>query len=387
MSAGTDSARSWLNAAAAFMAMFVTFGVAYSFGAFFTPIAREFSASSGATSVVLSLTAACWFLLGLVTGRAVDRWGPRPVLLAGAVALVLGLEATARAHALWLAYLAHGLGVGIAVACTYVPMLAVVSGWFARHRGLALGVAVSGIGAGTLCGAPLAAALIAEHGWRSAYQIFGVAGGVVLVGCALVSSAPPDPAGASRPRASGALADRRFWALYVGSLLGALALFVAMVYLPAFAVAHGVTPIAAATLVGVIGVASVLGRLAIGPLADRAGYLVAYRSCFVIMLLSYLIWLVSADFLVMAAFAVVLGVGYGGWIALGPAVLGELFGTAGLGGLIGLNYTGQALGVLIGPPLAGLIIDGTGGYRWAIAMAIGFASAAAAAVLPLRARH
>ncbi|WP_037068661.1 MFS transporter [Pseudonocardia acaciae] len=386
---GIDPVRAWLNAGAAFVSTFVVFGIGYSFGAFFTPISREFHTSSGATSVVFSVTAACWFLLGLVTGRAGDRWGPRPLLLVGAVALVCGLQVIAHAHTVWLAYLAHGLGVGVAAGCGYIPMVAAVGGSFSRRRGLALGVAVSGIGAGTLFGAPVAAVLIAAYGWRTAYQIFGFAGAAALVGCALVTTTPPVQAAAAGG-GSGAgrlVRDRRFRALYVSTVCSSLALFVPFVFLPAFATANGTAPIAAASLMGVVGVASVVGRLAIGPVAERIGYLRSYRFCFGIMAASYIVWLAVSGYPALVAFAAILGVGYGGWIALGPAVMAELFGTEGLGGTLGLAGTGSAIGVLVGPPLAGLLIDATGGYRWAIALAAALATAAALALLPLRGAH
>src|SRR5688572_3086090 len=135
--------------------MGVVFGVAYSFGAFFAPMAAEFGSGSGATSVVFSVTACLFFVLGSVSGRAVDRFGPRPVLLVGAAALAGGLLVTSTAQQLWVGYLSYGLGVGIAVACGYVPMVAVVGAWFDRRRALALAVAIAGIGVGTLVGAPL----------------------------------------------------------------------------------------------------------------------------------------------------------------------------------------------------------------------------------------
>src|SRR4029079_2818046 len=71
-----DSSRGWVTVAAGFVAMVAVFGVAYSFGAFFAPMAAEFGTGSGATSLVFSITACCWFLLGSVSGRAVDRRMP-----------------------------------------------------------------------------------------------------------------------------------------------------------------------------------------------------------------------------------------------------------------------------------------------------------------------
>jgi MFS family permease len=79
----------------------------------------------------------------------------------------------------------------------------------------------------------------------------------------------------------------------------------------------------------------------------------------------------------------VLGTGYGGWIALQPTVLAEFFGVRGLGGLVGLVYTAAGIGALVGPPLAGVLVDATGGYRWAIAAAGLFGLGAFVALLAL----
>jgi MFS family permease len=364
-----DSPRAWVTVGAAFAAMAAVFGVAYSFGTFFAPMAAEFGTGSGATSLVFSITACCWFLLGSVSGRAVDRFGPRPVLLVGAVALAGGLLVTSAAQQLWVGYVGYGIGVGVAVACGYVPMVAVVGGWFDRYRAFAIGVAVAGIGVGTLVGAPLAASLIAEYGWRQAHVLLGIGGSLLLVVGATVARRPPAPTGDEPPALREVVRSREFRAMYIATLLASVALFVPLVFLPTAAVADGVSPVAAATLIGVIGVASVVGRLAIGALADRVGRVRVFQACFAILAMSFVIWLVGASWLWLFAFAVVLGTGYGGWIALQPTVLAEYFGVRGLGGLVGLVYTAAGIGALVGPPLAGVLVDATGGYRWAIAAA------------------
>jgi MFS family permease len=379
-----DSSRGWVTVGAAFVAMVAVFGVAYSFGAFFAPMAAEFGTGSGATSLVFSITACCWFLLGSVSGRAVDRVGPRPVLLIGAVALAAGLLATSTAQHLWVGYLGYGLGVGVAVACGYVPMVAVVSGWFERRRALAVGVAVAGIGVGTLAGAPLAASLIAEYGWRRAHLLLALGGSVLLVVAAFAARRPPRPVGEEPWALRDVVRTREFRAMYVATLLASIALFVPFVYLPTAALANGVSPVAAAALIGVIGVASVVGRLAIGALADRVGRVRTFQASFAVLAASFLIWLVGGSWPWLSAFAVVLGTGYGGWIALQPTVLAQLFGTRGLGGLVGLVYTAAGVGALVGPPLAGVLVDATGGYRWAIAAAGVAGLGAFAALLPLR---
>lgn len=373
----TDSRRGWGVVAVAFVSMYTVFGVAYSFGAFFEPMAEEFGASPGATSAVFSITAFLYFLLGSVSGMAVDRYGPRRVLLTGAVAMGGGLVLTGQVESLWLGYLTYGFGVGIGVACGYVPMVAVVSGWFDERRGTALGIAVSGIGFGTVATAPLAAALIDRHGWRTTYVVFGLASAVILVLCALTVRPPPTSVGMDTDLSSlrDAVRTRPFRVLYLSTFLLSLALFVPFVFLVPFAEDRAVGAVAAAALVGVIGGASIAGRLIIGPLADRVGHLLAFRTCFLVIGASFALWLVGDAYVLLVTFALVLGVGYGGFVALSPAVVANLFGTDGLGGLIGVSYTAAAFGGLAGPPIAGMVIDATS-YRSAIAvsMAVGLGS-------------
>ena len=180
MGQGLDSPRAWGVVAAAFAAMFVAFGIAYSYGAFLDEMREDFGVGRAAGAAFFSLTSLLYFGLGGVSGAASDRFGPRRVLLVGAAALGLGLLVTARAGSLGVALAAYGLGVGVGVACAYVPMVALVGAWFERRRTLALGVAVAGIGIGTLTIPPATAALIEAVGWRDSYLVLAAAGTVAL---------------------------------------------------------------------------------------------------------------------------------------------------------------------------------------------------------------
>ncbi len=379
-----DRGQAWASVAAGFLATFTVFGVAYSFGPFFGPMAEEFGAGSGATSAVFSITACLYFLLGAVSGRATDRFGPRPVLIVGAVAMGLGLAGTAGVDRLWLGYVTYGSGVGIGVACGYVPMLAVVGGWFEERRSLALGVAVAGVGVGTLAVAPLAGALIARIGWRDTYLVFAAGSTVLLLICAAIVRRPPGSLDEEQHLPVGRAARTpAFASLYGSTLLLSLALFVPFVFLPSFAEARGVGKVAAAALVGIIGGTSVVGRLALGAVGDRIGRIRTYQACFFLVAASFPIWLVTDRYAWLVVFAVVLGFGYGGFIALNPAVVAELYGVRGLGGLIGVLYTSAGVGALVGTPAAGMVIDRTGSYDVAIIAAFILSLLSFLALLPL----
>jgi MFS family permease len=370
---------------AGFLAMALVFGVAYSFGAFFAPMAAEFHAGSGATSIFFSITAFLWFTLGVVSGAAGDRFGTRRVMAVGAVVMGAGLVLTSLVHQLWLGYLTYGVGVGVGVACGYVPMVAVVGSWFDRRQGLAMGIAISGIGVGTLAGAPAATALIGLYGWRRTYLIFGIVSFLVLAVCGFLAERPAR-SGVSRLALGRAVRSREFITLYLSILLTSFGLFTFFVHLVPYAESKGIDARAAASLIAVAGVFSTFGRLGLGPVADRFGRLRTLQLAVFAMAASYLVWLSEPAYAGLAFFAALMGAAYGGWVAISPSVLAEFFGTEGLGGTTGALYTGAGIGALLGPPLAGVVVDATGSYRPAIVGAMVLEVAALAVILSLKPR-
>ncbi len=370
-----DSLKGWLAVGCAFVSMFICFGVVYSFGAFFDPMSSEFDTSNSATSAIFSITSFIFLSGGIVSGMAADRFGPRPVLLFGGLTLGAGLYLTSLVNSLWVGYITYGLCVGVGVACGYVPMLAVVGGWFEKRRAAALGVAVTGVGLGTLVAAPLAASLIAHYGWRQTYVIFGIVSVVGLLLCGCLTQRPPSSTGQQSGLCLRDLVKiPGFGYLYFSGFFITLSLFVPFVFLVSYAKARGIDEVAAASLVGIIGGASIAGRLGFGALGDKISRIHLYQASFMIVSLSSLLWLFSSDsFTQLIIYAALLGVGYGGFIVLSPAIAAELFGLIGLGTILGATYTAAGIGGLLGPTLAGYLIDKSGSYNSAIIAAMIFA--------------
>jgi MFS family permease len=380
-----DTLKGWIAVASAFVSTFICFGVAYGFGAFFDSMATEFGAGKSATSLVFSITTFIFFTGGIVSGYAADRFGPKPVLIFGGIAMGLGLYLTSLVGSLKMGYITYGLGVGIGVACGYVPMLATVGGWFERRRAVALGVAVTGIGFGTLLMAPLAAGLINKFGWRQTYVIFAITSAVVLILCGLITSRPPAPATQQKQISlKNAIKTPVFRCMYVAGFLNTLALYVPFVFIIPYAKAQGVDEVTAASLVGIIGGASIAGRLGYGFLGDHFSRIRLFQTTFFMVAFSFVVWWLASDsFFLMIVFAVFLGFNYGGYIALSPSVTAEFFGPVGLGGILGAMYTAAGVGSFLGPPLAGYLIDTTGTYTPSIIAAMGMAFLAFLFLLPL----
>jgi MFS family permease len=367
-----DSWKGWVAVGCAFVAMFICFGITYSFGAFFDSMSSEFNTGRGATSAIFSITTFIFFTGGIISGNFADRFGPKPVLIFGGLTMGLGLYLTSLVNSLWVGYITYGLGVGIGVACGYVPMLAVVGAWFEKRRAAALGVAVTGVGLGTLLTAPLAAKLITTYGWRQTYVIFGIISFIGLILCGFLTPRPPvsiEQQAGIRLRELAQTPVFRY--MYFAGFFITLALFVPFVFLASYARVQGIDEVAAASLVGIIGGASIAGRLVFGALGDKISRIRLFQATFIIVSISYLIWLLAANsFTLLVVYAVLLGVGYGGFIVLSPTVAAEIFGLSGLGTILGTMYTAAGFGGLLGPTVTGYMIDKTGSYYAAIVAAM-----------------
>jgi MFS transporter, OFA family, oxalate/formate antiporter len=363
----------WFVVAAAFAVTFVGFGSAYTFSAFVESLQADFAASRGSVSLVFSLAGFLYFGMGVVTGPLADRWGARSLAVVGMILLGLGLALASAARSLTEVYLAYGLGVGLGVGCSYVPAVGTVQRWFVRRRGVASGLAVSGIGVGTLVMPPLAASLIEALGWRGAYLVLGAIAAILGAGMAVLierdprgrglgpdGDALPPNVGAAQPKGASvreAIRSRRFVGLYAACLLCSFGAFVPFAHLAPSALDHGLSQSSAALLVGMIGIGSTAGRFFLGGLADRIGRRPSLLAMFVGMALAMMIWALSAQFWSLTTFALAYGVFYGGWVALLPALVADYFGDRNVGSVIGILYTSVAFGTLVGPTAAGFAFD------------------------------
>ena len=379
-----DTPLAWRMAGVAFATGFIVFGVVYSFSVFLEPLMAEFGGSLSATAALYAIASSAFYFLGPATGSAGDRWGPQALTALGALLMAGGLACTAFVTDLSVAYVTYGLGVGLGAACAYIPTFAVLGGWFDRWRTRALGIAAAGTGVGMLALPPLCAVIIRNHGWRAAVlALAGISGTTLFICAALVRAAPQARPGASEPLGQ-TVRSPVFLRIYASWVFGTIALFVPLVFLPAFAVARGADPVAASWLISIIGGASVLGRLGIGYVGG-ASTLLLYKGSILAMAASYLLWFLLPGFGWLIVFAALLGIAYGVRIALVAPVLIELFGARHLGGLLGTFFTATGIAGLVAPTASSAAIAYWGTDMAGIAVAFILGALAFALVLPLRA--
>jgi len=365
----------WVVVWATFVCLALIFGVSYAFAAFFESFAAEFSAKRADVSWIFGLSGFVYFVMGAGGGMLADRFGPRIVCSAGMALMAMGLLATSWATSLWAVYVSYGLLVGLGIALVYTPSIASVQPWFTTRRGLAGGIASSGVGAGTLLVPVLVAMAIGPMPWREAMQMLAL--GVLLLGllaAGLLRRAPGVQAtsgvggGMSGLSLRETLRTPTFRWLYLATVLASPVMFIPFAHVSASARDLGTGEAFAVGLVGLIGVGSLVGRFAIGWLADRLGRAQTLVLMQLSMGASYLVWGAAGGQGLLVVFALWFGLSYGSIVSLLPAICMDYFGGKSVASVVGTLYSGAALGNLLGPVLAGAVFDRSGHYLGVMAV-------------------
>jgi len=368
----------WVVVWATFVCLALIFGVSYSFAAFFASFASEFQAQRADVSWIFGLSGFVYFLLGALGGILADRFGPRLVCSAGFALIALGLLATSASTSLLAVYLSYGVLVGLGIALVYTPSISSVQPWFTHSRGLAGGIASSGVGAGTLLVPVLVVMAINHMPWREAMRWLAL--GVVLVGllaAGLLRRAPATlkPGATAGGSASGlslreTLRTPTFRWFYLSVVVASPVMFIPFAHVSASARDLGVPDSLAVGLVGIIGLGSLVGRFAIGMLADRLGRPQTLVLMQLSMGLSYLAWAAAGGHTLLMLFALWFGLSYGSIVSLLPAICMDYFGGKSVASVVGVLYSGAAVGNLLGPVLAGAVFDRSGHYLGVMAVCL-----------------
>ena len=376
---------SWVVVWATFAALALVFGVAYAFAAFFESFASEFQASRAQVSLVFGLSGLLYFMLGAFGGMLADRFGPARVTSAGMVCIACGLFMASLGDTLAEVTWAYGVGVGVGIALVYSPAIGSVPPWFVRRRGLASGIASASIGAGTLVMPLIAAWAVSVLQWRGALRALALV--VLLAGLVatvLLRRAPWAQATHGVPAAGRSLQQAvrtpSFGWMYASCVLAGPSQLVPFAHISAAARDAGIADAQAVGLVGLIGVGSLVGRFAIGGLADRFGRAPSLVAMQAALGASFVLWaLAQGQYAMFAAFALCVGLSYGSIVSLMPALMMDLFGARAVASIVGTLYTGAGFGCLAGPWIAGRVFDATGGYAGVIALCLALSACATAA--------
>ncbi len=331
-------------------------------------MADEFDAGLGATSIVFGITVFLFFGTAIISGLLYDKLGPSPLVIIGGLFFCTGLIGTSVVDYLWQGYIVYGIGCGFGGGLFVSPLFALAVAWFRKHRAVAQGLVATGPGLGTLLLVPLSQVLISDLGWRYAMRWLAIiAGCVFFVGLFLIKRAPSMKLGNPRLHKKLVLRTGTFWRLSIASVLFSTALIGSLGVLIPFAEAEGISTRRAGLLLSAIGASSILGRVLLTSFAGKLGSVRLFKIAFFGLPVAYSVWLLALEdylslsdggrFLVMLGFAAILGVSYGGFVALMGDVTAHLFGLVGIGAVMGMLFFTSGLGSLIGAPAVGFLAD------------------------------
>lgn len=367
----------WRVVGAAFVVLFTAYGAQYSFGIFFAALLDEFGWSRAGLAGVFSLYAFAYSVFGFPAGRLTDRWGPRRVITAGGVFLGGALASMALVQQLWQPYVIYGVVAALGMGTAYVPCSSTVVKWFARRRGLAVGLASAGGSVGNFVIPPLAYALVGAAGWRGAYVIFGAAIIVVLALAAAVMRRDPEsmglhPDGDAAPWTpahalegwdmGGAVRSGSFWMLAAAFTATWVPVFIPLVHLVPLSRDLGHPPSVGPWLVSALGAGAVAGRLIMGGVSDRIGRRTTIVIGMALQALAFVAFATARDVGGVAMTALAFGYAYGTTSTMFPAIVSDFFGRQHAGSLVGLLFMLAGSMAAWGPIIAGAAYDATGSY-------------------------
>jgi MFS family permease len=331
-------------------------------------------------------------VFGFLAGWVVDRFGPRRLMMVGIVmagAALVGLGWISSLGMFYFFYLFNALGY---VCGGPLPNQVLLTQWFDRSRGKAMGFAYLGIGIGGAT-VPWISHILAQHfGWQTALRILGLMVVVISFPIALLVKETPRvrtrTGSVNSTGTKGAFKEASFYLLTLGSMCSIAAISGTQQNLKLFlSLDRHLTQRDAASLLSLVLTFSIAGRLLIGWLADR------FPKKYV-MLLTYL--LVAAGIpalflgttrLVLYISAAIFGIGLGGDYMIIPLITAEIFGIEILGRLLGVILTAGGIAEAAAPWLIGRLRDSSGSYRESCFVLLGVALLGALAALGLPSRR
>ncbi len=346
------------------------------YGVFLKPIMADMGWDRGTASLALSAGALCSAFAFPLFGRLMDRRTIRTVALPAIViyGIAFGRGRTVAARPLGLRIVLIGLAGAASTIQSPLPYAKAIAAWFDHRRGLALGIAMAGVGLGGFVVPQVTRAAIDGFGWRGAYAVLGTLTVVVAFPAVALWVREPLPGEGEQRAVTGpapgltvreALQTGRFWLLGGTFFLVALGIVGMQAHIVPLLTDHGLSPALAAATLGTFGLATLAGRLLVGYLVDRIYAPYVATVFFLAPVLGFAL-LATASGPSPAVGVVLMGLGLGSEIDMIAFLTSRYFGQRMFGEIYGYFFMIFALGTAVGPAAAGAMFQMAGSYQPAL---------------------
>jgi MFS family permease len=358
--------------------IFASGPIYYAYGNYSAAFEQEFQAPRTLINLAYSLVVLVGAVGSAPVGWLADRWPIRRLALIGVVGTSIGLGLVGATTAMWQIVLLFGTLIAAAdIFIGNVTSNYLVSRWFERRRGLALGLSIIGASVAAMVFPPLTSGLIDAVGWRTTFMIYGLAMLSLLLPVwwfATVPATIPEAERKLRPAVSPArkvlgfralAAVPAFWIISAccGTMIGVNGAM--MISLVPYAVGRGFSSLEGAALVSMIGGGALVGKLAFGLVADHVDLRWAQRLGLTFMAAAMGLLMLEGGYRLLALAAIVFGLGLGGMMPVWAALVSHIFGLASCGSALGGTRAAMTPLAMACPMLAGWAFDRTGDYRMA----------------------
>ncbi|BDW86226.1 MFS transporter [Roseicyclus marinus] len=342
-------------------------------------VQAEFGTERAAASIPYTLTMLGFALGNFVIGRAVDRYGVARCLAASALLMAAAYAAAALApNIATLSALQFLIGFG--TATSFGPLIADVSQWFLKRRGIAVAIIASG---NYLSGAiwPLILAdILAGPGWRTAYLLIAAATLALMLPATWLLRKPlpegalaaSETAAAARARDTGLSPRALTWLLAAAGIGCCVAMSMPQVHIVAYCTDLGYGPAVGAEMLSLMLLGGVASRLVSGVLADRLGGVMTLLIGSTLQMLALVLYLPTTGLTPLYIVSLIFGLSQGGIVPSYAIIVREYLPAREAGARVGFVIMATILGMALGGWLSGLIYDLTGSYRWAFLNGIAF---------------
>lgn len=380
----------WVIVGVCFITLALVYSVWYAFSVFFVALLKEFGWSRSVGAGAFSLFVIVSAIVGPFVGKMIYSARPQRVLIGGSLLMGAGLSLCSFTQTWWHFYLFFSLITAVGLGATgWVPNVTLVQQWFKEKRGMAMGIISAGIGIGILICVPSIQYLILQLGWRIAYRIIAVFIPfiVILLAILFVRQPPRLPshhADVKTPEKTRkdplvideewvsrswtirrAMATKPFWLLTTAFLLGSFMIQSVFTHQVAFFIDHGLEPLFASYLVGIVGIVSIGSKVLWGILSDKIRREVLFTGgaiCSIIGVLLLILFSKMPAPGLTYLYALFFGLGYAAHAALAPLIAADFFEGQAYGGIFGMVMFFVGVGGASGAWFAGFLYDQTGSY-------------------------